>query len=320
MTAGGPPGPATLTARPDRQPVSAGRRTRLEQRLRLPGGATDVAAPIRHDAYTQLLLVLGVSLGASAVSAITQLIGRLSSPVKLSAQVSILHASQASQSLLDLAYQLEGIAFDLVPVLLALYLLSRLPTRSGSAIGPVPATGSGLPTASGSRAGWRGACRRIGFDLHRPLQDLSLGTLLALAIGVPGLLLYLAAHALGFTTTVDPGNLPPNWWAIPVYLLSAAENAVLEETIVLGFTFAQLRRAGWGPGRTILVAAVLRGSYHLYQGPSAFFTNALLGLVFGLLYLRTRRVMPFVVAHTLIDSAAFVGYALLAGHVSWLPT
>jgi hypothetical protein len=30
--------------------------------------------------------------------------------------------------------------------------------------------------------------------------------------------------------------------------------------------------------------------------------------------------MPFVVAHTLIDSAAFVGYALLAGHVSWLPT
>lgn len=305
MTVGGPPGPVI---RPVSHPASPARRARLEARLGLAGTATDVAQPVRCDAYTQLLLVLGVSLGASAVNAITQLVGRLSSPVKLSAQISILHASQASQSLLDLAYQLEGIAFDLVPVLLALYLLSRQPIQ------PAPA---GRPARA---AGWRAACRRIGLDPHRPFPDVSLGTLLALAIGVPGLLLYLAAHALGFTTTVDPGNLPPNWWAIPVYLLSAAENAVLEETVVLGFTFAQLRRAGWGPGPTILLAAALRGSYHLYQGPSAFFTNALLGLVFGVLYLRTRRVMPFVVAHTLIDSAAFVGYALLAGHVSWLPT
>lgn len=261
----------------------------------------EVAAPVRRDAHTRLLLVLGVSLGASAISSVTQLIGRLTAPVKLSAQVSILHASQASQSLLDLAYQLEDIVFALVPVALALYLLTSLPVRDGLA------------------AGWRGACRRIGFDLRRPLPDLGLGTLLALAIGVPGLVLYLLAHALGLSTTVDPGNLPPNWWAVPVYLLSAAENAVLEETVVIGFTFAMLRRAGWGTGAVIVAAAVLRGSYHLYQGPSAFVTNALLGIVFGLVYLRTRRVMPFVVAHTLIDGVAFVGYTLLVNHVSWLP-
>jgi hypothetical protein len=29
--------------------------------------------------------------------------------------------------------------------------------------------------------------------------------------------------------------------------------------------------------------------------------------------------MPLVVAHSLIDIVAFVGSALLAGHVSWLP-
>jgi hypothetical protein len=28
---------------------------------------------------------------------------------------------------------------------------------------------------------------------------------------------------------------------------------------------------------------------------------------------------PLVVAHTLMDLVAFVGYALLAGHVGWLP-
>jgi hypothetical protein len=30
--------------------------------------------------------------------------------------------------------------------------------------------------------------------------------------------------------------------------------------------------------------------------------------------------MPFVVAHTLLDVGAFVGYAALAGRVDWLPT
>jgi hypothetical protein len=29
---------------------------------------------------------------------------------------------------------------------------------------------------------------------------------------------------------------------------------------------------------------------------------------------------PLVAAHTLIDVVAFVGYALLVGHVGWLPT
>ena len=39
-----------------------------------------------------------------------------------------------------------------------------------------------------------------------------------------------------------------------------------------------------------------------------------------LLYRRWGRVMPLVTAHALIDTVAFVGYALLAGRVDWLPT
>jgi hypothetical protein len=44
-----------------------------------------------------------------------------------------------------------------------------------------------------------------------------------------------------------------------------------------------------------------------------------MGLLFGALFLRWRRLAPMIIAHTLIDAVAFVGYALLAGHVSWLP-
>jgi membrane protease YdiL (CAAX protease family) len=35
-----------------------------------------------------------------------------------------------------------------------------------------------------------------------------------------------------------------------------------------------------------------------------------MGLVFGQWFRRTRRTMPLVIAHTLIDVVAFVGYAL----------
>jgi membrane protease YdiL (CAAX protease family) len=44
-----------------------------------------------------------------------------------------------------------------------------------------------------------------------------------------------------------------------------------------------------------------------------------MGAVFGVLFRRWGRVMPFIVAHFLIDAVAFVGYAQLGGKVSWLP-
>jgi hypothetical protein len=44
-----------------------------------------------------------------------------------------------------------------------------------------------------------------------------------------------------------------------------------------------------------------------------------MGVVFGRLCQRWGRVGPLVVAHTLIDAVALVGYAVLAGRVSWLP-
>ena len=68
-----------------------------------------------------------------------------------------------------------------------------------------------------------------------------------------------------------------------------------------------------------MLSAVIRGAYHLYQGAGAFLGNAVMGLIFGYLYRRWGRVMPLIIAHFLIDAVTFVGYALLAGHVSWLP-
>ena len=62
----------------------------------------------------------------------------------------------------------------------------------------------------------------------------------------------------------------------------------------------------------LLALALLRGAYHLYQGIGPGVGNALMGVVFALVFLRVRRVMPLVIAHALLDAVGFVGYPLLA--------
>ena len=193
---------------------------------------------------------------------------------------------------LDLAYQLTGIVIALVPVLLALHLLRR--------DDPERAAHHGLRPAA-PVAGPRGA-----------------GALLAAAIGIPGLALYAAAKALDLNTTIAAANLAGTWWTVPVLVLAAAQNAVLEEVVMVGYLFSRWGSVGWGKWRIIVTSALIRGSYHLYQGFGGFVGNVVMGVVFGWFYTRTKRVMPLVVAHTILDVVAFVGYALLKDHLGWL--
>ncbi|QHC22434.1 CPBP family intramembrane glutamic endopeptidase [Streptomyces sp. GS7] len=242
----------------------------------------------------ETLIVLALSLGASAVSALISFIGSLTKPGGLKHQAATLNASHApGRPWLDLAWQLFGIATALVPVLLVAHLLLR------------------------ERAG---GLRAIGFDRRRPGFDLGMGAALAAVIGGSGLLLYLGARAAGVNLTVVPEGLPDVWWKIPVLIASAVQNAVLEEVIVVGYLLRRLGQLGWTPVAAVAASSVLRGSYHLYQGVGGFFGNMVMGVVFALLYRRWGRVGPLVAAHALIDTVAFLGYALLAGRVGWLPT
>lgn len=80
----------------------------------------------------------------------------------------------------------------------------------------------------------------------------------------------------------------------------------------------RLQEKRWGLPAIVAASALLRGSYHLYQGWGPFFANMLMGVIFATFYLTKgrRRVLPLVVAHTLLDVTAFVGYQLLPD--AWL--
>jgi len=159
----------------------------------------------------------------------------------------------------------------------------------------------------------------IGLDTSQPGRDIARGAAIAAVVGGAGLGLYIAAFQLGVSLNIVPESLPNVWWRIPVLLLSAAHNGILEEILVIGYLLRRLDQLGWTPWKAIVVAAILRGSYHLYQGVGAFLGNAVMGIIFGILYRRWGRVTPLIVAHFLIDAVTFVGYVLLVGKVSWLP-
>jgi len=255
-----------------------------------PPAATDVGQTPpwlrRPRIVAEIWILLGLSLGQSAVYAIVALVAALSQgPLK--GQSTAINTSQSPRPYLDLTYQVLSIVFTLVPVVLALYLLSNR---------------------------GRSASRAIGFDLRRPGKDLAWGVGLAAVIGIPGLAFYVIGRAIGITVQIEASALNAYWWTVPILVARAIMNALLEEVIVVGYLHERLTDLGWGRAKFVAASSVLRGSYHLYQGWGPFFGNMAMGVLFSWFYTSRwgrRRVMPLVVAHTILDVVSFVGYALL---------
>ncbi len=248
----------------------------------------DFLATDRRGLRIEIGVMLAVTFGVSAVTAILQLLDGVLSG--LAGRRVRLNPNLSRYDLINLGLNLASVAQLVAWGALGLYLL----WRSGTS-----------PT-------------RLGLGRMRWRSDI-LGALgLAALIGIPGLLLYLAARWLGMNAQVEPSALHDTWWRIPVLIFSAFANGFAEEVVVVGYLITRLKQLGFSQNRAILVSSVLRGMYHLYQGFGAGLGNLVMGLVFGYAWCRTGRLWPLVIAHGVIDTVAFVGYVALAGHVGWL--
>jgi uncharacterized protein len=238
----------------------------------------------RNSFFVELLIVFALSLGASAVYSVVSLISKLLAPSGLAGQVTTINSSMARAQWLDLTYQILSIAFGLAPVALVLYLIWQTNQNPFS---------------------------RIGLQLQQPRIWLLRGILLAAVIGIPGLILYIAARILGLSSRIVPAELPDYWWVIPVLLLAAVKASLLEEVVMIGYLFDRLTKLGIGNKSQLIISAAIRGSYHLYQGFAGFIGNFVMGLVFGYAYKKWGKVMPLVFAHFILDAVSFVGFALV---------
>ncbi|CAB0976192.1 CPBP family intramembrane metalloprotease [Corynebacterium diphtheriae] len=220
----------------------------------------------------EVALVLALTFGMAGLRSIFTLIDALSAP--LNTQSVTLNAPRATAAWLDFALQLCGAATIMTWGLLALFLL--------------------------------------GERLEKPRgADFSWGVGLAALIGIPGLGFYYAAVHLGLSKEVIPSTLE-HFWTIPVLLLFSFAHAFAEEIVVVKWLSTRLNQLGHGLIFTLVVSALLRGSYHLYQGVSAGIGNVIMGLIYGWFYLRYRptSIWPLIIGHFLIDAVAFVSYTL----------
>jgi membrane protease YdiL (CAAX protease family) len=222
-----------------------------------------------------------VSLGASAFYSVLSLLRKLTSEQGLAGSTTAINRPLAEEEWLDLTSQLASITLSLVPVVLALYFL-RLD--------------------------------RISIGLIPRRKDYLLGLGLPILIGIPGIGLYVLAVQLGITAQVIPSALGDYWWTPLVLLLAALRAGLQEEVIAVAFLAKKLQLIR--PQITVLViiliSSLFRASYHLYQGFSAFLGNFLMGLVFAYLFFRVKRVAPLVIAHTVMNTAVFIGFPLVA--------
>jgi membrane protease YdiL (CAAX protease family) len=227
----------------------------------------------RRTLAEEVLAVLALSLLASAVYAVLSLV---EAPLR---GVTVAAANQDPR----IVRQVLAVVFGLAPVFLVWHLTRR--------------TGEGP-------AG-------IGLSSDQPRRDLTEGAILFAIVGVVGVVVYVAAVSLGVNRFVVP--LPPegHWWTIPALLLNAAEAALVEEVIVLGYLITRLEQIGASARGAVIASALLRGTYHLYQGWGGFVGNFVMGLFFGALFVRRRRTWPFVVAHFLLDVGAGIAYLSL---------
>ena len=248
-------------------------------------------AATRRQLGLEVIIVLGVSYGASGLqSALDLLKSVAATPIPLSQQVASTFYRQADPHVwLDIAYQTLAILTGLVPVALVAYLLVR--------------DGESLAT--------------VGVDTEQPAEDARWGIGLALVVGLVGLGFRVVANTLGINLQLTIGSTG-QWWQLVILVLQSAVTAIGEELIVLAFLLHRFAQLGWSDRKSITVSALVRGSYHLYQGFGGGLANMAMGLVFGWLYKRRGRVVPFVIAHFLIDVVATIGYVELHNRIHWL--
>ncbi|MEN9608558.1 MAG: hypothetical protein RLZZ06_489 [Actinomycetota bacterium] len=234
----------------------------------------------------ELWLVFGLSLGKSAVYSVLAFVSAMTAPKGLAGSSTTINESVDPRDWLDFSYQFAGLVFQLVPVALAMFLVGK------------------------------GVLAKFGLQKTKLAKQLGSGFLIAAGIGIPGLALYLGARALGLSAKVIPTDVNQYWWTTPVLLLSAATAGIVEESLMVGYLFHRLRERGMSDTKIIWLSAVIRGTYHLYQGIGGFVGNIVMGWVFGYWFKRTGKLIPLLFAHFLLDAVVFVGYAW-ATH--WLP-
>jgi membrane protease YdiL (CAAX protease family) len=130
-----------------------------------------------------------------------------------------------------------------------------------------------------------------------------------------GFLLWAAAKAcyrLAYPTIMSTCELL-GWHRTPAYVPSSrlgldlltysflVVNAIYEEMIVRAFLISEASALIGSSALAVVFSVLLQTSYHLYQGLPYALAAGVIFLLFSVYYVRTRRIIPVILAHFMLD-------------------
>jgi len=155
----------------------------------------------------------------------------------------------------------------------------------------------------------------IGFGFR--WRDVSASILLALA-GIISFYVTRRGFILIFTYLtgefpVDAYYVPPAAATSPSRLLFAAflcMNAIFDETLVRGLLITDVMALTNRAWVAFALSVGLQTTYHLYQGVISALAVSTIFVIFSLYFMRSRRLLPLILAHFLIDLFTFFTFFL----------
>jgi membrane protease YdiL (CAAX protease family) len=147
--------------------------------------------------------------------------------------------------------------------------------------------------------GWQWSDFSLRITPRGVLQGVGLAAAAFLVLKVAThLLSSLASASMAPAAVIAPAA--GGFFTVAGMFAASIVKAVFEEILVCGYVVQSLR-GRFGVALAANASIALRMSFHLYQGPAAFLTYSLFGLLFTLFYVRTGRLWPLIVAHALLS-------------------
>lgn len=131
-------------------------------------------------------------------------------------------------------------------------------------------------------------------------------------IGV-AVLLVIIRETIGLIVNATMPILENNTFKIPSISLQSniigialitIVNSIYEEVLLIGYIFKRLEK--YNPAIIVIVSSIIRASFHTYQGLSNLPTVFILALVFGIYYLKYKKLWPVILAHIIGNTFHFL--------------
>jgi membrane protease YdiL (CAAX protease family) len=147
------------------------------------------------------------------------------------------------------------------------------------------------------------------FNLDFSVKMFGVAILLVLIRQATGYVVNSSLAALNIMSFEKPSiSLPSNIVSIGLIVVV---NSIYEEVLLIGYFFKRFEK--FHPLFIILTSSVLRASTHTYQGLANLPMIFILGLVFGVYYIKYQKLWPVIIAHGIGNIFSFLNI-----HYHWI--